>query len=62
MTGGLNYNQQNLNVFKPSALSQYNESHSYGGIQRAMTLLNEDILGYKCSFGEHNLDMMVGGI
>lgn len=60
MTGGLNYNQQNLNVFKPSALSQYNESHSYGGIRRNMTLLNEDILGYKRSFGEHNLDMMVG--
>lgn len=60
VTGGLNYTQQNLNVFKPSILDQYNESYSYSGIQRNMTLLNEDILGYKHSFGEHNLDMMAG--
>ncbi|MFR7808877.1 MAG: hypothetical protein ACLU4N_06160 [Butyricimonas faecihominis] len=57
----LDYSQQNLNVFLPSNLNDYNESFSQGQIERNMMLLNENLLTYKRSFAEkHNVDFLVG--
>ncbi len=57
----VDYSQQNLNQFKPSYLNENNESYSGGQIERAMMLLNENLLTYKSSFSEnHNIDILLG--
>ena len=56
----VDYSQQNLNLFKPSYLDEYNESYSSGQIERAMMLLNENLLTYKRSFSDHNIDILLG--
>lgn len=55
------YSQQNLNVFRPSYLSEFNETFSCGQIARAMMLLNENLLTYKHTFNDvHNIDVLLG--
>lgn len=57
----LDYSQQNVNIFLPSNLNDYNESYSSGQIERYMMLLNENMFTYKRSFAEnHNVDFLVG--
>lgn len=56
----VDYSQQNLNLFQSSYLNENNESFSSGQIERAMMLLNENLLTYKHSFNEHNMDMLLG--
>ena len=57
----VDYSQQNLNLFQPSYLDENDESFSSGQIERAMMLLNENLLTYKHSFNEdHNIDILLG--
>lgn len=54
VSGGLNYSQQNLNVFKPSQLDEYEETYSYNGVRRKTLLLNENLLRYGRTFRDHH--------
>lgn len=63
LTGNLSldYAQNNRNNFAPSTYNSYKESLSQGEIARDMTLLTEELLTYKNTFGkDHNLDVMLG--
>lgn len=57
----LDFSQQNVNIFLPSNLNDYNESYSNGQVGRNMMLLNENLLTYKRTFAEnHNVDFLLG--
>lgn len=62
VTGGVSYNQQNMNRFEPSSQDKYfHWSKSSGTIARSISILNENLLNYSVNFREaHNLDVMLG--
>lgn len=61
VSGAVNYSQQNLNVFKPSDLDAYGETYSYGGIQRKILLMNENLLSWRHVFaGLHDVEALAG--
>ena len=62
VTGGLNFNQQNQNIFKPSELDMYTHfSTSEGAIGRDISLLNENLLTYNFDIrGQHNFAILLG--
>lgn len=66
VAAGIDYNQQNQNVFKPSTLDPntnpaYRFSSSRGTITRDLSILNENLLSYSFNYLEkHNFDIMLG--
>ena len=47
VSGGIDYNQQNMNQFSPSTLDKYYHwSTSEGNIGRSLSILNENLLSY----------------
>lgn len=57
----VDYLQNNLNVFLPNELSEYNETYSSGSISRHLMLLNENFLTYTNTFaGDHKVDFLLG--
>lgn len=61
VSGSLNFNQQNLNSFKPSTKSLEGFSISEGAIGRTLSIQNEDILHYNRTWKEdHNFDVILG--
>lgn len=62
ITGGVNFNQQNQNVFQPKALDAYSHfSKSEGAIGRELSLLNENLLTYNFDIrGQHNFAILLG--
>lgn len=63
VTGSLDFNQQNQNVFKPSTydISDNHFSSSEGTIARKITLLNENLLNYNFTIRQdHHLGVMLG--
>jgi len=61
-SAGVDFNQQNQNVFKPAALDAVTHfSSSQGTIGREISLLNENLLTYHFNWAEkHNFDIMLG--
>lgn len=62
LSGGLDFNQQNQNNFKPSTLDRYRHwSVSAGTIARNLSLLNENLLSYQFTIRkDHNFDVLLG--
>lgn len=62
-SGAVDYNQVNLNTFKPDYLdpTSYREAKSSGEVARDMLLSNENILNYTFSVNDkHNFDLLLG--
>lgn len=62
ISAGLNFSQQNQNIFRPSSLDKYtNFSMSEGSVGRNISLLNENTLNYKFSIrNQHNFEVLLG--
>lgn len=62
VSGGIDYNQQNMNQFSPSTLDKYYHwSKSEGNIGRSLSILNENLLSYSFSLKQkHNFDVLLG--
>lgn len=62
LSAGVDFNQQNQNVFKPKALDPtYHFSTSEGTIARDISLINENLLSYNFSVkNRHNFDVLLG--
>ena len=62
VSGGIDYNQQNMNQFSPSTLDKYYHwSTSEGNIGRSLSILNENLLSYSFSLKQkHNFDVLLG--
>lgn len=62
ITGGLDFNQQNLNKFLPSTRDRQNHfSTSEGTISRSINLLNENLLNYQLKIKQdHNIGVLLG--
>lgn len=62
VSGGIDYNQQNMNQFSPSTLDKYYHwSKSEGNIGRSISILNENLLSYSFSLKQkHNFDALLG--
>ncbi len=62
LSAGVDFNQQNQNVFKPKQLNPpYYFSSSAGTIARDISLLNENLLSYHFTVkNRHNFDVLVG--
>lgn len=56
----MDYSMQFQNVFMPSELDAYKESYSSNSTVRNLMLLNENLLTYTRSFGDHNVDALLG--
>ncbi len=54
------YSQQNLQIFKPAELDEYNETVSSGAINRSLMWLNENTLNYNRTFNGHSIDLLAG--
>ncbi len=62
LSAGVDFNQQNQNVFKPKVLDpSYHFSTSEGTISRDISLINENLLSYNFSIkNRHNFDVLLG--
>ncbi len=62
LSGGIDYNQNNLNHFEPSTFdSHHHWSKSEGQVGRSISLLNENLLSYTFSIKQvHNFDILLG--
>ena len=62
LSAGVDFNQQNQNIFKPKALDPtYHFSTSEGTIARDISLINENLLSYNFSIkNRHNFDVLLG--
>ena len=62
VSGGIDYNQQNQNNFRPSTLDVKNHwSTSTGAIGRNISILNENLLSYNFKIkNNHNFDLLLG--
>lgn len=62
ISGGVDFNQQNLNRFEPSTLDTKNHwSVSRGEIGRSLALLNENLLTYDFKIrNNHNFNVLLG--
>lgn len=62
ISGGINYNQQNMNQFEPSTYDKYYHwSLSKGTIGRNLSILNENLLSYSFNVKQqHNFDILLG--
>lgn len=62
VSGGIDYNQQNMNNFTPSTMDKYYHwSKSEGTIGRNLSILNENLLSYSFNLQEkHNFDILLG--
>lgn len=60
LSAGVDFNQQNQNIFKPKALDPtYHFSTSEGTIARDISLINENLLSYNFSIkNRHNFDVL----
>ena len=59
LSAGVDFNQQNQNIFKPKALDHF--STSEGTIARDISLINENLLSYNFSIkNRHNFDVLLG--
>ena len=55
VSGGLDYNQQNQNNFRPStADTDFHRSYTKGSIGRSLSILNENLLSYQFKIKEHH--------
>ncbi|MFR1242912.1 MAG: SusC/RagA family TonB-linked outer membrane protein, partial [Butyricimonas faecihominis] len=62
VSGGLDYNQQNQNNFRPStADTDFHRSYTKGSIGRSLSILNENLLSYQFKIKEHHyFDILLG--
>lgn len=62
ISGGIDFNQQNMNKFEPSILSpKYHWSMSTGEIGRSLSILNENLLTYDFKVkNDHNFSVLLG--
>ncbi len=62
VSGGIDFNQQNVNTFQPSTLDKKQHwSKSEGSIGRSISILNENLLNYSFSVKQaHNFDVLLG--
>lgn len=56
----VDYSQQNLHIFKPLELDEYNETFTSEQINRSMMWLNENTATYKRTFNDHSVDLLAG--
>ena len=62
VSGGVDFNQNNMNHFEPSTYdTHYHWSMSRGEVGRAISLLNENLLNYSFSIRQtHNFEVLLG--
>ena len=61
VTGGLDFNQQNLNKFLPSTYDRKDHfSSSEGTISRSINILNENLLNYQKTIKDHHIGILLG--
>lgn len=62
VSGSVDFNQQNMNQFKPSTMDKYYHwSESEGNIGRSLSLLNENLLNYSFTIKQnHNFSVLLG--
>lgn len=62
ISGSVDYNQQNMNQFKPGTMdTEHHWSKSEGNIGRNLSLLNENLLNYSFTLRQnHNFSVLLG--